>query len=251
MRADELGELSDAAAVVATVGTTAIDVGRSGARRSPTRASAAGAWLHVDAAYAGTAMVCPELPLGVRGRRARRLAGRQRAQVDAHADGLLAVLVAAAGRSAARRSAWSPSTCARPTPRTRSSLSEYGPALGTAVPGAEAVGGAALPRAQRPQGAHPPRRRARVAVRALGGRGAGLGAVRAAPVLGRLLPARGRRRAQPRAAGARQRSRRDLHLPRRAGRELRAAAGRRTDANDRGGRPASRGTMLRREASQL
>ena len=29
-------------------------------RRSPTPASAPGAWLHVDAAYAGAAMVCPE-----------------------------------------------------------------------------------------------------------------------------------------------------------------------------------------------
>jgi aromatic-L-amino-acid decarboxylase len=59
MRADELGELSDAAAVVATVGTTA----STAVDPVPTIAQVCerdGAWLHVDAAYAGSAMVCPE-----------------------------------------------------------------------------------------------------------------------------------------------------------------------------------------------
>jgi aromatic-L-amino-acid/L-tryptophan decarboxylase len=56
----ELLELADVAAVVATVGTT------STASVDPVRAIAdacerSGAWLHVDAAYAGSAMVCPEL----------------------------------------------------------------------------------------------------------------------------------------------------------------------------------------------
>jgi aromatic-L-amino-acid decarboxylase len=59
LRADEL-DLTDAAAVVATVGTT------STASVDPVPAiadacAAAGAWLHVDAAYAGSAWVCPEL----------------------------------------------------------------------------------------------------------------------------------------------------------------------------------------------
>ena len=59
MRPDAL-ELGDAAAVVATVGTT------STTSVDPVAAIAracreAGAWLHVDAAYAGGAMVCPEL----------------------------------------------------------------------------------------------------------------------------------------------------------------------------------------------
>jgi aromatic-L-amino-acid decarboxylase len=59
MRPDAL-ELDDAAAVVATVGTTSV------ASVDPVpaiadRAAAAGVWLHVDAAYAGSAMVCPEL----------------------------------------------------------------------------------------------------------------------------------------------------------------------------------------------
>jgi aromatic-L-amino-acid decarboxylase len=59
MRADAL-DLDDACAVVATVGTT------STASVDPVPAIADacerdGAWLHVDAAYAGSAMVCPEL----------------------------------------------------------------------------------------------------------------------------------------------------------------------------------------------
>ena len=59
MRADEL-DLAGACAVVATVGTT------SSAAVDPVaaiadRAEAEGVWLHVDAAYAGAAAVCPEL----------------------------------------------------------------------------------------------------------------------------------------------------------------------------------------------
>ena len=59
MAPDQLGDLSDAAAVVATVGTTAATA------VDPVAAIAdaceeARAWLHVDAAYAGSAMVCPE-----------------------------------------------------------------------------------------------------------------------------------------------------------------------------------------------
>jgi len=52
--------LDDATAVVATVGTTAttsVDPVRELARRC----GDAGVWLHVDAAYAGSAAVCPEL----------------------------------------------------------------------------------------------------------------------------------------------------------------------------------------------
>ncbi len=59
LRVDDL-DLTDAAAVVATVGTTSI------ASVDPVPAiadacEAAGVWLHVDAAYAGSAWVCPEL----------------------------------------------------------------------------------------------------------------------------------------------------------------------------------------------
>jgi aromatic-L-amino-acid decarboxylase len=54
-----LGDLSDAAVIVATVGTTATtSVDAVGAVREV--AERDGAWLHVDAAYAGAAMVCPE-----------------------------------------------------------------------------------------------------------------------------------------------------------------------------------------------
>jgi aromatic-L-amino-acid decarboxylase len=59
MRTDAL-ELGDVAAVVATVGTTST----TSVDPVPIIADAceqAGAWLHVDAAYAGSAMVCPEL----------------------------------------------------------------------------------------------------------------------------------------------------------------------------------------------
>jgi aromatic-L-amino-acid decarboxylase len=59
MRADELA-LGDVAAVVATVGTTSttsVDPVAAIARAC----HGGGAWLHVDAAYAGGAMVCPEL----------------------------------------------------------------------------------------------------------------------------------------------------------------------------------------------
>jgi aromatic-L-amino-acid decarboxylase len=59
LRPDQL-DLSDACAVVATVGTTsstAVDPVAEIADRS----AAEGVWLHVDAAYAGAAAVCPEL----------------------------------------------------------------------------------------------------------------------------------------------------------------------------------------------
>ena len=59
MRTDGL-ELGDVAAVVATVGTTSTTSVDPLADIAPACRDA-GAWLHVDAAYAGGAMVCPEL----------------------------------------------------------------------------------------------------------------------------------------------------------------------------------------------
>jgi aromatic-L-amino-acid/L-tryptophan decarboxylase len=53
-------ELDDAAVVVATVGTTSV-ASVDPVPEIADRCAAAGAWLHVDAAYAGSAMVCPEL----------------------------------------------------------------------------------------------------------------------------------------------------------------------------------------------
>jgi aromatic-L-amino-acid decarboxylase len=59
LRPDQLGDLSEAAVVVATVGTTATTSVDPVPQIAEACASA-GAWLHVDAAYAGAAMVCPE-----------------------------------------------------------------------------------------------------------------------------------------------------------------------------------------------
>jgi len=64
MRADV--SFDDATAIVATAGTTAttsVDPVRELAERAET----AGAWLHVDAAYAGAAAVCPELRFALDG----------------------------------------------------------------------------------------------------------------------------------------------------------------------------------------
>ncbi|MGI8863154.1 MAG: pyridoxal phosphate-dependent decarboxylase family protein [Solirubrobacteraceae bacterium] len=59
MRIDSLDDLSEAAVIVATVGTTASTAVDPVAAIADACA-AAGTWLHVDAAYAGAAMVCPE-----------------------------------------------------------------------------------------------------------------------------------------------------------------------------------------------
>ncbi|HUH14250.1 MAG TPA: aminotransferase class V-fold PLP-dependent enzyme [Gaiellaceae bacterium] len=59
LRPDAL-DLTGACAVVATVGTTSTSSVDPVAAIAA-RAEAAGAWLHVDAAYAGSAAVCPEL----------------------------------------------------------------------------------------------------------------------------------------------------------------------------------------------
>jgi aromatic-L-amino-acid decarboxylase len=58
MRVDAY-ELGDAAAVVATVGTTSF-ASVDPVRELAVQAQATGAWLHVDAAYAGTSWICEE-----------------------------------------------------------------------------------------------------------------------------------------------------------------------------------------------
>jgi len=58
MRADGL-DLGDAAAVVATVGTTSF-ASVDPVRELAARAHEAGAWVHVDAAYAGSSWICEE-----------------------------------------------------------------------------------------------------------------------------------------------------------------------------------------------
>jgi aromatic-L-amino-acid decarboxylase len=128
MRADLLGDLSDAAAVVATVGTTATT------SVDPVSAVAdacahAGTWLHVDAAYAGTAMVCPEHRWAFEGvDRADSLV------VNAH-KWLLTPMDCSllwTRRPADFRAAFSlvPEYLRTPDAEDALSLSDYGPALG-------------------------------------------------------------------------------------------------------------------------
>ena len=128
LRADLLGDLGDAAAVVATVGTTATT------SVDPVSAIAdacgqAGTWLHVDAAYAGTAMVCPEHRWAFDGvDRADSLV------VNAHKWMLTPMDCSLlwTSRPADFRAAFSlvPEYLRTPDAEDALSLSEYGPALG-------------------------------------------------------------------------------------------------------------------------
>ncbi len=123
-----IGELSDAAAVVATVGTTA----STAVDPVPAIADAAarsGAWLHVDAAYAGAAMVCPEHRWAFEGvQRADSLV------VNAHKWMLTPMDCSLlwSRRPADLRQAFSliPEYLRTPDAEDALSLSEYGPALG-------------------------------------------------------------------------------------------------------------------------
>jgi aromatic-L-amino-acid decarboxylase len=131
----QLGELSDVAVVVATVGTTAstsVDpVGAvvAAARDAGAAARAAGAWVHVDAAYAGSAMVCPEFRWA--------FAGVERADslvVNAHKWMLTPndCSLMFCSRPEDLRAAFSliPEYLRTPDAEDALSLSEYGPALG-------------------------------------------------------------------------------------------------------------------------
>ena len=128
MPAEGLGELGDAACVVATVGTTATT------SVDPVAAIAdacerSGAWLHVDAAYAGSAMVCPELRWAFDGvQRADSLV------VNAHKWMLTPMDCSLlwSRRPDDLRAAFSliPEYLRTPDAEDALSLSEYGPALG-------------------------------------------------------------------------------------------------------------------------
>ena len=240
LRADAL-DLTDACAVVATVGTTsstAVDPVAAIADR----AAAAGTWLHVDAAYAGAAAVCPELRHHFAGWERADSIGVQPAQVAVHPDGLLGVLLPASRRPAARVQ-----------PRARVPAGERGRRQPERVrltarpplPGAEAVGDAALLRPRGAAGDHPRARAAGGAVRAVGRGRAGLGALRSASLLARLLPLDRQRRGERRDHGARQRQRPDLPLAHEARRPLRAAARDRQCTHERGGRRACMGRAAR------
>jgi aromatic-L-amino-acid/L-tryptophan decarboxylase len=127
LRADAL-ELDDAAIVVATVGTTST----GSVDPVPAIADAcarAGTWLHVDAAYAGTAMVCPEHRWAFEGvERADSLV------VNAHKWMLTPMDCSLlwTSRPADFRAAFSlvPEFLRTPDAEDALSLSEYGPALG-------------------------------------------------------------------------------------------------------------------------
>jgi len=128
MRPEELGDPSEAAAVVATVGTTAttsVDPVAAIAERC----ERARAWLHVDAAYAGAAMVCPEHRWAFEGiERADSLV------VNAHKWMLTPMDCSLlwTRRPGDFRSAFSliPEYLRTPDAEDALSLSEYGPALG-------------------------------------------------------------------------------------------------------------------------
>jgi aromatic-L-amino-acid decarboxylase len=128
MRTDALGDLSDAAAIVATVGTTATTaVDPVGTIAEACAAS--GTWLHVDAAYAGAAMVCPEFRWAFEGvERADSLV------VNAHKWMLTPMdcsLLWTRRREDFRRAfSMVPEYLRTPDAEDALSLSEYGPALG-------------------------------------------------------------------------------------------------------------------------
>ena len=128
IRPELLGDLHDVAAVVATVGTTATtSVDPVGAVADA--CARAGAWLHVDAAYAGTAMVCPEHRWAFDG------VGRADSLVvNAHKWMLTPMDCSLlwTNRPADFRAAFSlvPEYLRTPDAEDSLSLSEYGPALG-------------------------------------------------------------------------------------------------------------------------
>jgi aromatic-L-amino-acid decarboxylase len=127
VRADAL-QLDDVAAVVATVGTTST----TSVDPVPQIADAcerAGAWLHVDAAYAGSAMVCPELRWAFDGvERADSLVVNAHKWMFTPMDCSLLWT----SRPEEFRAAFSliPEYLRTPDAEDALSLSEYGPALG-------------------------------------------------------------------------------------------------------------------------
>jgi aromatic-L-amino-acid decarboxylase len=127
LRVDAL-DLRDAAAVVATAGTTSttsVDPVRAIAERC----REAGVWLHVDAAYAGSAWVCPELEWS---RDGVELADSL--VVNAHKWMFVPMDCSLlwSSRPADLRAAFSlvPEYLRTPDEEDALSLSEYGPALG-------------------------------------------------------------------------------------------------------------------------
>jgi aromatic-L-amino-acid decarboxylase len=128
MLTDDLDDLGEAAVIVATVGTTAStavdDVDTIGGL-----CQTAGTWMHVDAAYAGSAMVCPEFRWAFEGiERADSLV------VNAHKWMLTPqdCSLLWSRRPGDLRAAFSmtPEYLRTPDAEDSLSISEYGPALG-------------------------------------------------------------------------------------------------------------------------
>jgi aromatic-L-amino-acid decarboxylase len=136
MRVSELGDLSDAAAIVATVGTTAStsvdavgEVATAVAAAGGSGGSEGRPWLHVDAAYAGAAMVCPEFRWAFDGvERADSLV------VNAHKWMLTptdcSLIWTSRPEDFRRAFSLVPEYLRTPDAEDALSLSEYGPALG-------------------------------------------------------------------------------------------------------------------------
>ena len=208
MRPDAL-ELDDVAVVVATVGTTSV-ASVDPVAEIADRCAAAGAWLHVDAAYAGSAMVCPELRWAFDGvERADSLVVNAHKWMFTPMDCSLLWT----SRPAEFRDAFSlVPEFLRTTDEGELNLSEYGPALGRRFRSLK------LWAILRCYGAEGLRARIREAIRLAElfegwvRRRARLGAVRAAALLARLLPQGGRRRGERGDPRAGERERRDLHL---------------------------------------
>jgi aromatic-L-amino-acid decarboxylase len=128
MRCDALGDLSDVAVTVATVGTTA-STAVDPVEEVAGACQRAGTWLHVDAAYAGAAMVCPEFRWAFEG-----VERADSVVVNAHKWMLTPMDCSLfwSRRPADVRNAFSviPEYLRTPDAEDALSVSEYGPALG-------------------------------------------------------------------------------------------------------------------------
>jgi aromatic-L-amino-acid/L-tryptophan decarboxylase len=128
MRVDALGDLSEAAVVVPTVGTTAVTAVDPVAQIADACA-ASGAWMHVDAAYAGAAMVCPEFRWAFEGvDRADSLVVNAHKWMLAPVD--CSLLWTRRPDDFRRAFSLIPEYLRTPDAEDALSLSEYGPALG-------------------------------------------------------------------------------------------------------------------------
>ena len=164
-------------------------------RRSADIAEAAGAWLHVDAAYAGSAMVCEELRWAFEGvERADSLVVNPHKWLFTPVDcSLLYTRRPEELRARLQPRARLPADATRRR-RTSWTTGRARPAL----PRAQALGRDPLLRTRGARGDDPGALAAGAALRRLGRGRAGLGDRGAGSVLGRLLPARGLRRGEPR-----------------------------------------------------